>query len=144
MIDSIVKHKDSSPQLYSVLIKVDSVLRKSIDSISDSIQCREIKDSIISQMLSDSLDSLIWFDDNFGEALVNIRVEKNIWNSQLSLHKKLLVALYRKMNALYTQTEDGFPLDFLRSGLLIVILLILLWFGVDAFVSERLKKRKAA
>ena len=145
MIDTIVKHKDSSPQLYSFLIKVDSAFRKSIDSITDdTTKCQAIKDSIISQMLSDSLDSLIWFDDNFGEALVNIRVEKNIWNSQLPFHKKLLVAFYRRMDALYTKTEKGFPLDFLRSGLLIVILLILLWFGVDAFISERLKKKEAA
>lgn len=145
MIDTIVKHKDSSPQLYSFLIKVDSAFRKSIDTITDdTTKCQAIKDSIISQMLSDSLDSLIWFDDNFGEALVNIRVEKNIWNSQLPFHKKMLVAFYRKMDALYTKTEKGFPIDFLRSGLLIVISLILLWFGVDAFISERLKKKEAA
>lgn len=144
MIKIIVKHKDSSPQLYDNLRKMKPEYIKSIDTITSPIQCQAIKDSIISKMLSDSLDSLIWFDDNFGEALVNIRVEKNIWNSQLPFHKKLLVALYRRMDALYTKTEKGFPLDFLQSGLLIVILLILLWFGMDAFISERLKKEKTA
>lgn len=92
------------------------------------------------QWLKDSVDSLIWFEDNFGEALINIRVEKNVWNTHLPLHKKLLVTFYRKMDALYTKTEKGFPSDFLHSNLLILILLVLAWFGVDAVVSKQLKK----
>lgn len=127
------ENKDKSWKIYDDLIKT-------VDSTCHN--CFRHLDTL--QWLKDSVDSLIWFEDNFGEALINIRVEKNIWNSQLPFHKKLLVALYRKMNALYTKTENGFPLDFLRSGLLIVILLILLWFGVDAFVSDRLKKCKAS
>ena len=86
---------------------------------------------------------MIWFEDNFGEALINIRVEKNIWNAHLPFHKKMLVAYYRTMNALYTKTEKGFPIDFLQSGLLIFILLVLAWFGFDAIVSDQLKKRNS-
>lgn len=129
MIATIVNKKNECPQLYRSLVKSDMSVRKA--SAFTAVK-----------RLNKILDSLIWFDDNFGEALINIRVEKDIWNSQLSFHKKMLVALYRKMNALYTKTEDGFPLDFLRSGLLIMILVILLWFGVDAAISNRLKKSK--
>lgn len=131
IIATVVNKKDESPQLYRSLVKSNMYVRKA--SAATAVK-----------LLNDTLDSLIWFDDNFGEALVNIRVEKNIWNSQLPFHKKMLVAFYRKMDALYTKTEKGFPIDFLRSGLLIVILLILMWFGVDAFVSERLKKKETA
>ena len=125
--------KDKSYKIYDDLIKT-------VDSTCHN--CFRHLDTL--QWLKDSVDSLIWFEDNFGEALINIRVEKNIWNTQLPLHKKMLVAFYRRMDTLYTKTEKGFPIDFLRSGLLIDILVILLWFGVDAFVSDRLKKRKAS
>lgn len=120
--------KEESWKIYEDLIKmVDSTTLKSANY--DTLQ-----------WLKDSVDSLIWFEDNFGEALINVRVEKNVWNMHLPLHKKLLVTFYRKMDALYTKTEKGFPSDFLHSNLLILILLVLAWFGVDAVVSKQLKK----
>lgn len=84
------------------------------------------------------VDSLIWFEDNIGEALINVRVEKNVWKSQLPLHKKMLIAFYRRMDAYNIKTENGF----LQSGLFNVILAIVLWLGADVFISEKLKKRK--
>ena len=143
MIDTIIKNKDRCPQIYRALVKNDTCCFCNFYYNCCHCCCgHDCPNTIL--LIKANRDSLVWFEDNFGEALINIRVEKNIWNSQLPFHKKLLVALYRKMNALYTKTENGFPLDFLRSGLLIVILLILLWFGVDAFVSDRLKKCKAS
>ena len=55
--------------------------------------------------------------------MVNVRVEKNVWKSRLPLHKKILVAFYRRMDAFNTKTENGF----LQSGLFNVILSIILW-----------------
>lgn len=136
MIMNIVKDTDKK-RTKDKYWKIYEDLKKMVDSTT-------LHNSDTLQWLKDSVDSLIWFEDNFGEALVNIRVEKNIWNTQLPLHKKMLVVFYRRMNALYTKTEKGFPIDFLQSGLLIVILLILLWFGVDATISNRLKKTKVS
>lgn len=127
MIKKIVKNKHSSYDLYNSLLKEDPKLRYSCDDIA-------IKE------LSKSLDSLIWFEDNIGEALVNTRVEKSIWNTPSSLHRKLLTAFYRKMSGFFHITESRFPIDLLKSGLLVLILVVLLWFGIDAFISNRLKK----
>lgn len=130
MIDIIIENQNRSPQIYRDLTK------------NDYTCCKDCPCSI--RRLKARVDPQIWFKDNFGEALINIRVEKNVWNTHLPLHKKILVTLYRRMNALYTKTEKGFPMDFLQSGLLIVILMILLWFGADSAISYRLKKKKVS
>lgn len=124
IIDCIIRNKQKYVQVYEALLKWDKTLKQvPIDSAV--------------RVLSDSLDPYIWFNDNIGEALVNVRVEKNVWKSQLSLHKKMLMAFYRRMDAFNTTTENGF----LQSGLFNVILAIILWFGADICISERLKKQ---
>ena len=127
-IETILKHENQSPQIYRDLLKCDTTLK--LVPIDNAIR-----------VLSDSVDSQIWFEDNLGEALVNVRIKKNVWNSTLPFHKKILVAFCRGMNDLYTKTDKGFPVDFLRSNLFVVILIVLFWFGVDAAISKRLKKQ---
>ena len=122
-ITSVIKDGAKSEELYDALLKWDTALQlKTNDAIT--------------QCLCDSIDALIWFKDNIGEALVNVRVEKNVWKSHLPFHKKLLIAIYRKMDAFNTKTENGF----LQSGLFVMILAIIIWFGADIFISEELKK----
>lgn len=133
IIDAIIKnHGKKSVEVYNSLMK----------KIPKDSVCCSFQDTCF--WLKSRVDSLIWFEDNLGEALINIRVERNVWHSHLPLHKKLMIAFYRKMNSLYTKTENGFPIDFLRSGLLLMILIVLLWFGIDTAVSNSLKKSKAA
>lgn len=124
IIDSIIGNKQKYLLVYEDLLKWDKTLKQvPIDSAV--------------RVLSDSLDPYIWFKDNIGEALVNVRVEKNVWKSRLPLHKKMLVAIYRRMDTFNTTTENGF----LQSGLFNVILSIILWFGADICISEKLKKQ---
>lgn len=122
IIERIVRDYKKSPKVYKDLVKLSPCCE----------YCPYLTD-----VLKTKVDSLTWFKDNIGEALVNIRVEKNVWKSRLPVHKKLLVALYRKMDAFNTKTENGF----LQSGLFFVILAMVVWFTVDILISRSLKKK---
>ena len=92
--------------------------------------------------LKTNVDSLIWFEDNFGEALINVRIEKKISNTQIDWRQKILLRYYRLLRSLYTETEQGFWYDFFHSGLLVLMLIVLGWFTLDVFVSNRLNRAK--
>jgi hypothetical protein len=78
-------------------------------------------------------NSRIWFQDNLGEVLVNVRIEKNIWKSDLPFYKKVVVAAYRKINYLSIQSSVAW---------IIVLISIMLWFIIDGLIiSNKYKKR---
>lgn len=126
-----IANNDKSLQVKYDLIKTTPCYKSGCCQLQNPCTC-------LINYLKTEVDSLIWFEDNIGEALVNIRIEKNVWKSQLPFHRKILVTIYRRMDAFNAKTENGF----LQSGLFIVIIAFILWFGADIFVSERLKKHK--
>lgn len=78
-------------------------------------------------------NSEIWFQDNLGEVLVNVRIEKKLCNSDLPWYKKPVVRIVRHLNSLSTK-------GFFGSSAWINILIIMLWLGVDVIISNRIKK----
>lgn len=133
---------------------IDSIIN---DSSNTSLMCRSLKKLCHPQRdeaklgtenidtvkwLKTNVDSLIWFEDNFGEALINVRIEKKISNTQIDWRQKILLRYYRLLRSLYTETERGFWYDFFHSGLLILLLMGLGWFSLDVFVSNRLNRAK--
>lgn len=113
-IDGIIKNKDDghSREIYDSLIR----------TIPDCSLCPHLAGC---WNFRNEVDSLIWFDDNFGEALINVRIQKNIRNSPLLFHKKVMMASYR----------------FWHNNYLMVMLIILSWFVLDFVVSRILKKK---
>ena len=82
-------------------------------------------------------DPTIWFKDNLGEALVNIRIEKSIRYSSLRCHEKIAMHFYRGISRLKT--------DFWHSWIprdAIVLLFLLL---ADIWITHlRNRKREQA
>ena len=159
-LETINKEKKSN-QNDSILIalQIDSLEKKlqicqdTIDSLFLEAQIRWLKDS-------DHVDDKIWFADNLGEALINVRVERNIWNNDMPLYTKLLVAMYRGVNELWKPTsttiswwskpsEDSWSRkvhDWLEKPrhyrLYLAILIVIAYFTLDAIVSSCLKPKK--
>lgn len=92
--------------------------------------------------LKKNVDSTIWFQDNLGEALINVRIIKNLKYSNLSYFKKTLIHFQRCVYSLYNKTGKGFWHDFFHSNLLIIILVVLAWFIIDERISRKLKQKK--
>lgn len=132
VIDAIINNRDHSPTLYRDL---------TIMGEKNAPSSHDYEYFTSAQWLKTNVDSLIWFMDNLGETLINIRVEKDIWSSRLPFHKKVLVTFYRQLNSLCGGTEMGLPVAFLKRGLLLLLFAFLLWFGLDAYVSNKLKQQ---
>lgn len=76
----------------------------------------------------------IWFQDNVGEVLVNIRIERNIHNSNMPLRKKIACRVFRYLDHCTTK-------PFWDSPLPLTIMFVTLYFLLDNSIS-RLFKRK--
>lgn len=81
-------------------------------------------------------DSTIWFKDNAGEYLVNIRVERNIRKSNLSCSKKIA-------NSILREFEHWQRRGFLKSKVPIMLGIIIIYFLIDIIVSYRVRSRQA-
>lgn len=150
MEQGIMKLRDASEREKDSA-KVDS-LKKCIKKLEDTVHiCNSKMDSLFkkAQILwlkdSNHVDEEIWFYDNLGEALINVRVERNIWDSGLPFYKKLLVALYRGVNDVLEPTASQIswlPESLRRFRLYLAILIVIAYFGLDAFVSSLLNPQK--
>lgn len=109
-------------------IHIDRLLH---DSIAINM-CNNLQRSSIC-LVGDIKDQQIWFQDNLGEVLVNVRIEKNIWNSDLPFYKKIVVGAYRKINHMSTYGP-------IKSNTWIIVLVIMGWFIVDIIISSAFKK----
>lgn len=83
-----------------------------------------------------SPDPTIWFKDNAGEYLVNIRIERNIWKSDLSCSKKLAMSIMRKFEHCLRPNSGlrDYP-GFWKSNVSKMLGIILLYFIIDLLVS---------
>lgn len=82
-------------------------------------------------------DSTIWFKDNLGEYLVNIRVERNIWKSDLNFIKKCFFSILREFN--HCLLRIGYCKTFFWI-LVFILLCIFIDIVVSCMVSRRNKK----
>ncbi|MCR5036535.1 MAG: hypothetical protein K6A73_04350 [Bacteroidales bacterium] len=81
----------------------------------------------------DTIDRLIWFQDNLGEVLVNVKIEKDVWKSDLPRYKKPIVSMYRHISNFLKQ-------DFFKIAAWKGIAYLFIWFLVDILVSRYFKK----
>jgi hypothetical protein len=82
----------------------------------------------------DIKDEQIWFKDNLGEVLINVRIEKSIRRSDLPWYKKPVVYLYRHLNHFATR-------GLVKSKAWLYFLFISVFFATDVIVSRKYKKR---
>ncbi len=154
-VQKLTKRKDSLVMCKNKekLSPKDSIHNDSlIDSLESRLQvCRDsinylfIEAKILWLKDSNHVDEEIWFYDNLGEALINVRVERNIWDSGLPFYKKLLVALYRGVNDVLEPTASQIswlPESLRRFRLYLAILIVIAYFSLDAFVSSLLNPQK--
>lgn len=121
MIDTLVRDSTRATTIWNDL--KTTLLNNVHDSnLVDSLKCK-IK------------DSTIWFQDNVGEILVNIRIEKNIWESDMRWYKKPVIWFYRVFEKCSTKPFWGYILPQ-------VFLIIFAYFGIDIFISSILRRRK--
>lgn len=119
-------------------ILLDSIIFERIQSDSNNLDttaieiCEDLKRCMI-ESESDIKDEKIWFKDNMGEVLVNVRIEKSIRRSDLPWYKKPVVRVFRHLNSFSTR-------GFWGSSAWINIMIIILWLGVDVIISNRIKK----
>ena len=66
-------------------------------------------------------DPTIWFKDNLGEALVNIRIEKSIRHSNLRCSEKIAMSFYRGISRLKTDFWQSW-IPWAALGLLVMLL----------------------
>ena len=84
-------------------------------------------------------DPAIWLQDNIGEALVNIRIEKNICKSDIRWFKKPVVYFYREMGRV--KTLWPWKSQFWETKLPLLIICIVGLFFIDVVISSILKKK---
>ena len=77
---------------------------------------------------NDIKDERIWFQDNLGEVLINVRIEKNLENIELPLYKKIMVYTYRRINHMSTHGH-------INSTGWIILFVLLGWFIFDIIIS---------
>ena len=80
------------------------------------------------------IDPTIWFQDNSGDVLVTIHIEKNISNSDLLLHKKFLAWIYRSAKKICIP-DNGHNFWWLLA-------LVLIYFIIDISISIIIKRGK--
>lgn len=126
---------DKSGVLYLVFndVLLDSVTISSIKKDTTSDIIKELNKIKLEKPEDRRIDSLIWFQDNLGEVLVNVRIEKDIWKSDLPWYKKPLVSMYKNISNYSKQ-------DFSKFVAWINIALLFIWFLVDILVSRYFKK----
>ena len=132
IISGLGKNDSLYQDLFKMLPKRDSLLRYVEEKRHCVCCCHPITLEDTIAWLKENVDPEIWFQDNLGEALVNVRIERSVWNTSLPLYKKVLVWSYRHVNHL-----REFPLRWL-----FVVLAIVAWFGIDAIVSGALKRKR--
>ena len=110
------------------------------------------KEDSINCILKKCGDPEIWFKDNIGEVLINVRVEKNIWNSSLSCRKKHIMWFYREMDHLLHSIKNPpclFNKDFWRDYVPNVfgsscipwfLVIVLFIFVVDVVISNTIRR----
>lgn len=76
-------------------------------------------------------DSHIWFQDNLGEVLVNVRIEKSICNNSLRCYEKITIFAYRGIIHI---SKHGYKALFIILGIIIGVLMI------DVCISNYCKK----
>ena len=120
---------------------IDTLVR---DSARASIIWNDLKTTLLKDVhdgnIVDSLkskikDSTIWFQDNIGEILVNIRIEKNIWESDMRWYKKPVIWFYRVFEKCSTKPFWGYILPQ-------VLLILFVYFWIDIHVSSIVRRRK--
>lgn len=144
----IVKQMDfyNKDYEYSFPAEYSGVLYLAFNDIllDDTIFNRIKKDSLKSTIWKDLqripikcadsiVDEQIWFKDNLGEVLVNVRIEKNIWRSDLPWYKKPLVLAFRKINHLSIHW---------LSACFIILSAILLWLVFDGIIISNICKKR--
>lgn len=102
-----------------------------ISKMGKKVSVQNIKDAIVKYIG----DPQIWFQDNIGEILVNIRIEKNIWKSDMKWYKKIACSLYRYVDHCCNK-------PFMESPLPCTILIVVLYLGIDITVSNVIKRRE--
>lgn len=110
-----------------------------IDLLTDqSVDAKTMQKDLINSKFLDTAqpDSTIWFKDNAGEYLVNIRVERNIRKSNLSCSKKTA-------NSILREFEHWQHRGFLKSKVPIMLGIIIIYFLIDIIVSYRVRSRQA-
>lgn len=122
-IDAIVRNEPGN-----VWKDIDDNILKDDYSIYDANAC---VDTIYNRIKK---CEQIWFQDNIGEVLVNVRIEKNIWKSDMKWHKKIACSLYRYIDHCWNK-------PFIESPLPCTILIVVLYFGIDITVSNVIKRR---
>lgn len=87
------------------------------------------KDSIpvLKNEKKERLNGEIWFNDNIGEILVNVRVEKNLDN--VKWYKRCFASIYRNMNHIVQR-------GFMSTHLPILLFIIFAYFIIDIVVSD--------
>lgn len=119
-IDVLIR--DKPPQIWA------DINKSMLGGNKDSISC--LKNTIIEHVG----DPLIWFQDNVGEILVNVRIEKNIWKSDMRWYKRIACSFYRYIDHCWNK-------PFLESPLPCTIIFVVLYFGIDMTVSTFIKRR---
>lgn len=109
-------------------ILLDTLMFDIIDK--DGGKMKDKLDSICFKRNDCEKNSKIWFQDNLGEVLVNVRIEKSLCNSDLPFYKKVEVAAFRKINYLS-----------INWGITCIILLGVLLF--DGIISNICKKKNS-
>lgn len=113
----------------------DAILQNSLKTRKDTAAleiCRDLERVHIGSV-KDIKDEQIWFKDNLGEVLVNVRIEKSIRRSDLPWYKKPVVRIYRHLNHLFTRGVFG-------SAAWINILAVIALLVLDIFISKRYKR----
>lgn len=83
-----------------------------------------------------SPDPKIWFQDNAGEYLVNIRIERNIWQSNLKFPQKITMSVMREFeHCLCLDSGLRDHPSFWQSKVSKMLGIIILYFIIDVIVS---------
>lgn len=118
----------------------DTTITKLIKNKPKSIW-EDLEKTISFESVDDTLNAIkehiqnpqIWFQDNVGEVLVNIRIEKNISNSDMPLRKKIASRVFRYI--------DHCTKPFWDSPLPRTILIVIFYFSLDILVSRFFKRK---
>lgn len=90
-------------------------------------------------------DPTIWFKDNLGEALVNIRIERSICHSSIPFPEKIAMAFYRKISRMETgifrqSTITVIIITIVSSIIIVLFILLLCDVGITHLLNRIIKR----
>lgn len=148
IIESLLNKKINDSQttvLDTLLVKMDDTTclskKSKLDSVERTLYVSKSLNSLIDTMRTrkhlEVKNKAMWFEDNIGEVLINVRVKQNIWSSNLSPQKQVATWLYRQFENLFAFSKN---MGYFVAWIIILVVFFLSDYVISLLIRYRVIK----